>query len=283
MVLVTYLLVAGVVGLAGHLGFLHLTGHEARAYPVLADDAEVEVAGRAVTVAQLAERYLPRFHLAPGHPTPPLLGFVYDAVGQDDRLVLNYFQVWEDEIHPQAVQDLAYRVYRGARYGIPTRDIEYVQVDVDLATGDVAAVTFEGTPGDDYFVHRSVHLVETYRRAGDGTYHRTVTTRTGEPVSEQSGVSVPLDGTHVGLAVATWNHLTRLAEPADEPVDAGAAVPLAPLTDDAYQAGKYSRKSSGEFGTPGSTLTNWTGPALGVAYGIGVIAGGVALLARIRG
>lgn len=114
-------------------------------YDTLPPDAPVTVAGRAEPLDSLARRYAPAFFDDPAVPCGPLRELLYEARSEGGRLSILYRTVWDDERHPVAAIDHPYRVFRRFYFGT-AKDVEYVRVDVNLATGAVTTVDYQTEP-----------------------------------------------------------------------------------------------------------------------------------------
>jgi hypothetical protein len=229
--------------------FAYFTGHDARAYTLMPPDAEVEIAGKSISISELASLYQPIMNLRKTNPSPPLLWTWYEAVKTDPGVDLVYYQVWEDEINPDPFLHWLYHIFRSAYYGTPVRDIEYFQISISAADGDVQKMMFETSPEDDYFVTFSKHLIARYQRRPDGLYDATLSNRsTGREISQFSGVEPLFDGDHIQVLAQTWNHLTRLLTPADTNLEQ-LPTQVKFLTDEEYSSYKFVRKSQGDHRT----------------------------------
>jgi hypothetical protein len=244
-----------------------LTGRVKRAYATLPTNAVIKISGAEKGLNDWAQEYKPVMMLRSNLPTPPLLTVLYEGIDQPDSLVLVYYHVWEDEVHPDPVYHRLYWLFRAAFYGYPVRDIEYFQITVDKQTGEVTQVLFETTPGTDYFPRLSKHILARYHRTETG-YSLTLSERDGGVISDQQNAEVQFQGHHIVVGVATWNHLTQAVKPGDVDFDVVAKAPLGILTDEAYRNGKYVRKSQGDFKTSLPLLDKWFGLlAMGIVMG----------------
>ncbi len=183
----------------------YLTGHTRRGYAVLPEDAVGLVAQESLTMPALAERYAPILKINSANPTPDLLWIYYEVVDNSSSATYDivYYVVWENEIHPNPTLNRLYSIFRAPYYGYPLYDIEYIQVSVDHQTGQIAGILHEDSPGDDYFVTVSEHLVARYARQPDGSYVQIVSDREGHERYRREGWPVEFAGTHPVLAAAT--------------------------------------------------------------------------------
>lgn len=225
-----------------------LTGRVKRGYATLPAGTVVNMGGVEKSLENWAQEYKPVMMQRSRLPTPPLLAVLYEGIDQPGELVLVYYHVWEDEVHPDPVYHRLYWWFRAAFYGSPVRDIEFFQITVNKQTGEISQVLFETTPGTDYFVRLSKHILARYHHAGTG-YTLTLSERDGELISRQENAEVQFQDRHIVVGVATWNHLTQVVKSGDTDFDVAATAPLDILTDVAYKNGKYVRKSQGDFKT----------------------------------
>jgi hypothetical protein len=225
-----------------------LTGHDQRAYNVLAPNDMVEIGGDQRSVAKLATKYQPYMNLRASTPSPNLLWVWYEAVPTEHSIDMIYYHVWENEINPNPNIHTLYSLFRAAYYGYPLYDIEYLQVSISRLNGDVDGLLFETSPQDSYFITLSEHIVDRYILKDDDIYDRVQTTRTGEKPIPASNVSVPFNGEHVLVLAQTWNHLTRLLSPADSDA-VWLDAQLKPLSAEEYAHFKFVRKSQGDHRT----------------------------------
>ncbi|MEM7245185.1 MAG: hypothetical protein AAF533_07560 [Acidobacteriota bacterium] len=227
-----------------------LSGRTARAYPVLAPEAIVVVAGQPRSVADLLQHHRPVQRRRPATPSPPLSAVRTEAVEAEGRLDLVYYFSWENEIAPRRLLHLAYALFRAARYGT-VEDIEAHQVSVDLASGEVVRLRFDSTTSDDYFELVPRHDRQVWVREPDGVFRG----RTWKGELRQ----VPCwEGERVVVGVHSWNHCSRLLTvdelPAFSLVD---EAPLVPLDDASYRRLKMTRRGAGDHGTLESPGSRW--------------------------
>lgn len=225
------------------------TGRETRSYSVLSPDEYIDVAGQSYKVSDFAEHFQPKVHLRTTTPSPDLLWFWYVIVPTDDTYDITYYQVWENEIHPIPAIHRFYAIFRAAYYGYPLYDVEYFQISVERDTGDILGLLFETSPSDDFFVTVSEHIVIRYLRRPDGLFDVIYSTKSGDEVSRETKIAVPLSkNDQIFVLSQTWNHLTRLLSESDGDVEFVDA-PLKFLTAEDYSHYKFVRKSQGDHQT----------------------------------
>jgi hypothetical protein len=233
------------------------TGHAKRAYHIIDLDEIVIIKGDEFDVKQLAERYVPNVFIQKNYETPPLLWVWYEVIEVEKSYDIQYYFVWENEIHPNAILHNLYSFFRGIYYGIPLYDVEYWQVSVDKETGDINKMRFETSPGDDYNVTISKHWISEYYRQNDGFYENVVIDKDDNvEISRNCCQEIKFKSTHPEIISQTWNHLTRLLTPEDgDDLHEFVDINLKELTEQDYQRHKFVRKSQGDHFTSESGLS----------------------------
>lgn len=272
------LIILGVWMVVASFGLLaaHLGGHVKRAYAVTSAAQRIEIGGEQKSAGEWAEEFRPEVTVRSTNFTPPLLKLLYEVIEQDDVVTFVYYQVWEDEIHPNPLYHKAYRLFRAAYYGSPVRDIEYFEVNVNRTSGAIEQLMFETSPGADYNVRLSEHLIAYVTRAESGDYFMRLTRKNGDPFGAQAFVPVQFEKQHILIGPVTWNHLTVLVDPNDRTYDRRFFAPLAYLTDETYASMKFVRKSQGTF----QTVEKGVGAAAGL-FGMAAIAIPLGLMMRV--
>ena len=280
MALKIFLIILALWILLALVGLLaaHLSGRLQRAYAVAPASQIVAIAGTKKSAALWAEDFRPVMLLQGANASPPLLRTMVEVVEQQDAVYFVYYQVWEDEIHPNPIYHKTYRLYRAAYYGSPVRDIEYFEIKVNRQTGEIDQMMFETSPGIDYNVTFSEHLTAYVTRTGAGAYSMKLTRKNGDFVSEQSSVPVYFQGRQPTVCAVTWNHLTALVDRSDASFDEQMTAPLLYLPAEEYAAGKYTRKSHGTFKTEETGI----GAAAGL-LGVAALVLPLAVLLRLVG
>jgi hypothetical protein len=237
------------VGLTVPLVSASITGYDRRTYSVLLPEEIVQIAGIRRSVEQLAAKYQPAMFLRSTTPSPPLLWVWYEAVPNPGTVDFVYYHAWQNEIHPQPFVHTLYSIYRAVYYGYPLYDIEYFQISVSRATGEVVGLRFETSRGDDYFAPVNEHLVAQYQRNPNGTYQEKRSSIDGDSVSMMDEVPMSFNTDHILVGVQTWNHLSRLLTAEDQDFDLALQAPLKPLDNQDYARFKFVRKSQGDHQT----------------------------------
>ncbi len=226
-----------------------ITGKDKRAYDVLSPSDQINIAGKEWIVSDLAAEYSPIVKIRSSTFSLPLLEIKYNLVPGEETVDLIYYFVWEDEIHPNAFIHTIYKYFRAVYYGIPVRDIEYFQISINRESGIVERIRFETSPGEDYYVNYSKHLIAVYTGGENSIYKKTLIDKSsGEILTQQEDCVVDFQDRHVLVGVITWNHLSGLLHGQND-FDKTYQVSLTNLSDEDYQNGKYVRKSQGDHVT----------------------------------
>lgn len=237
------------VGLIVPLVSAGVTGYDQRTYAVLLPDETVQIAGIRRSVKQLAAKYQPAMFLRSTTPSPPLLWVWFEAVPTQENLDFVYYFAWQNEIHPNLFIHALYSIYRAAYYGYPLYDIEYFQVSVSRATGEVVGLMFETNTKDNYFAPVNQHFIARYQRDANGLFKEELLSMDENPIQVSAGVPILFDGNHVLAGVQTWNHLSRLLGSQDQEFDVKLQAALKPLNNQDYARYKFVRKSQGDHRT----------------------------------
>jgi hypothetical protein len=237
------------VGLIVPLVSASITGYDQRTYTVLLPEEIVQIAGIRQSVEQLAAKYQPAMFLRSATPSPPLLWVWYEAIPNPTTLDFVYYHNWQNEIHPKPLIHALYSIYRAAYYGYPLYDIEYFQLSISRATGEITGLRFETSQGDNYFASVNEHRVAQYQRNLNGTFQERLSSSNGDLISMTDEVMVLFNADHVLVGIQTWNHLSRLLKAEDQDFDVALRAPLQPLNKQDYAKYKFVRKSQGDHQT----------------------------------
>jgi len=222
-----------------------LTGYTWRSYPTLEPSASVVVAGDTRSLEELASTFQPQLFLPEGVDSPPALTMWWEAIDAEDSLALVYHPVWQDERHPVPVLHWIYYIYRAIVYGVPVRDIEYIQINVNRLDGSIQRIRYEGSSSRSYEDWVSEHRYVAIDRVG-AQYVATVTTRQN---SEPKTRTLRINGPQLQFGVATWSHQLVLLEGSTDQYSELINMPLEHLLEENYVRYKLARRSQGDFAT----------------------------------
>ncbi len=247
--LLSALIVFVVLGLTGELLAAALTGRDQRTYTTWPADTTIMSGEREVVLVNYAARYAPVIRTNPAHLPPNVEHIWYQAVVRGDTVVLVYYLLWENELHPNPIVHRLYETYRWAVYG-SVRDIEYIELHIDRNTGVVQRMRFETATDGDYNRQWTTHLYAylDLNAAGNG-YDYCILDHEGSCQSDYTLIDGVWDaGNRPVVGVMTWNHLYTLLP--DDDYGAYTHVidaPLRYLTDDDFRDEKLARRSQGDL------------------------------------
>ena len=160
----------------------------------------------------------------------------WEAIDAGDTIALIYHPVWQDEAHPIPWVDKLYRLYRAIYYGIPIRDIEYIQVNIRRSDGLIQRIRYEDTSADSYYALTSDH-------------RQMIINRDGHDYIEQSNQSkkVSVNGAHLRFGIATWSHQLTLLEDNNHSYTVPVNMYLEYLYEGDYKRYRLARRSQGDF------------------------------------
>jgi hypothetical protein len=215
-----------------------MTGAIKRSYPTLESKALVSVKGSVISIEDLAFKHQPLLFMRENTTSPPALGMWWEAIDGGDTIALIYHPVWQDEAHPIPWVDKLYRAYRAIYYGIPIRDIEYIQVNISRSDGLIQRIRYEDTTADSYYAPTSDH-------------RPVIINRDGYDYIEQSNQSkkVSVNGAQIRFVIATWSHQLTLFEDNNHSYTAPVNMQLAYLHEEDYKRYRLARRSQGDFVT----------------------------------
>lgn len=249
-----------------------LTGYQRRSYAVLPESAQLIVGDVPVPLGHLAATFQPRLMHRPNDFSPPAIVMWWEAIDSGDDVVLVYHPVWQDERHPSSLLHWFYYVYRAIVYGIPVRDIEYIQVNISLRSGTIRRLRYEASTASYYSQAISQHIKVTLARSATGFEERALMP---DGTLRQRAIRSPQPPLTFGIT--TWSHQFSLLDDTPGAYTVPVTMPLAPLSDADYAKYKLARRSQGDFATPEAMISK-------IAKGIvqAVFLGPPYLISRLR-
>lgn len=216
-----------------------ITGRANRDYRSFAENTQIRVSGRDISLGELTRRYALVLYVDARLGNMRPLRILYDAVaGGENLMLINYFVFWPDEIHPNPFTHLIYREFRKLFYG-SAEDIEFIQIVISIETGDVVRVAFERDPSGrhDHPSPRHELLIASRKTAAEAFY----TTGSGRTVHGSCGaVAVAFDGKRAKILTGTWNHIHELYSGEGDLID---DPHLEYMTDEMYRKYCMARRS----------------------------------------
>ena len=168
----------------------------------------------------------------------------WEAIDAGDAIALVYHPVWQDERHPAPLLHWLYYAYRAIVYGMPVRDIEYIQINISRADGRIQRVRYEGSTATAYNQPIAEHIRITIDRSG-AEYTETATLPNEQPRVRP----VQVAGPRLSFGIATWSHQFILLENCADSYTVPVPMTLVYLTEENYAKHKLARRSQGDFAT----------------------------------
>jgi hypothetical protein len=221
-----------------------LTGNTRRSYAVYGPSDSVVIADAPIRVEQLAASSQPQLFQRPGDFSPPALAMWWEAIDAGESIALVYHPVWEDERHPVPILHNMYLLYRILVYGLPVRDIEYIQININKIDGSILRIRYEGSSAASYNDSFPEHTYITVDRT-DSIYTERVTTA-NRPSEERP---IHLTRSRLTFGIATWSHQLTLLQDRAPAYVIPVPMPLDYLTDTNYTKYRLARRSQGDFVT----------------------------------
>jgi hypothetical protein len=233
-----------------------LTGHCRRGYKVLPADAKTVIGGEELHLRKIATQYQPAIFLREDTLSPPGIKMWYEAVQEDESLVLIYHPAWENEIHPNPILHGLYSAYRAVYYGLPLWDIEYIQININREDGTIRKVRYETSVSGDYYRVISPHCY-AFINKDDGTYSKKVIDSDGKVIEETTNISLSLrDGHRLSFGILTWSHQLILLDADLDGHTIEMPMPLEYLSEQDYAKYKFCRKSQGDYITAENKISS---------------------------
>ena len=121
------------------LGLL-LTGSQSRIYSVLNDTSSVSVGSSSKQSKTFAQDILQNIQLNPNSNLNTLSTVYYEIIDDDKQWVVNYYFAWDEVSHPKFLKSLANKLWHFIYLKFSTIDIEYLQININKASGEVAKI-----------------------------------------------------------------------------------------------------------------------------------------------
>jgi hypothetical protein len=168
----------------------------------------------------------------------------WEAIDAGDDIVLIYHPVWQDERHPVPLLHWIYYIYRAIVYGMPVRDIEYIQININRDDGSIQKIRYEGSTATSYDQPLTEHIHVIIERSVIG--YREMARMQNNTFRVRN---IQIAGPVLTFGVATWSHQLILLENGAGTYTIPISMPLEHLTEENYTKHKLARRSQGDFVT----------------------------------
>ncbi|MFH0873306.1 MAG: hypothetical protein V1846_00485 [Candidatus Komeilibacteria bacterium] len=144
------------------------------------------------------DKYIPKF-------------MYYRTNLKGDTLQITYYTVWDNERHPRYLLHILYAfIFRKFYYG-SIKDIEYIQIDIDLNTRTVTDINFEDDNKPNYHVTIPFHVKHHLKRVPQPNTNDNIFIGFFGKKNQYQGLIRPrFSGKRVHMAITGWNHKNNL-------------------------------------------------------------------------
>ena len=222
-----------------------ITGRIERKHNIIKADSTIVVNNEQLKTVDLVKKYQPVIYSSEN--IPEVVDMKYEVSEIDDAFVFIYHTEWEDESHPNFLQDVAWRIFRFSYFGFTLNDSEYIQINIDKKSGNLVKVKFDSPDicKSSIWAHDK-RITTELEYQSEGVYQ---VYKIKDDEKKKTG-EYGLQGNILQLEVKNWNHLFEIAEnPAQEN---RLNFDLTYLEDDEYKSRKYARRHFGDIHTPKS-------------------------------
>lgn len=165
-------------------------------------------------------------------------------------LQITYYTVWDNERHPKFLLHIIYAfLFRKFYYGT-IKDLEYIQIDIDLRTREMTDVRYEQPHKKNYHVILPFHRKRHLKLVPNPNKSEKFFLRFHGKKSDQfHGVIKPnFTQKRIHMAVASWNHIYDLyLKEWDDRVKQFSGLILKKFDYKTYKKYKTHRRSKGDF------------------------------------
>jgi len=127
---------------------------------------------------------------------------------EEEALQITYYTVWDNERHPRYLFHVIYAfIFRKFYYG-SIRDIEYIQVNVNLRTKEVTDIVYDQTHVPNYHVTFPFHIRNHLKKIPSPEINENTFIRFFGKKNNFHGLIEPhFTGKRVHMMVSSWNHV----------------------------------------------------------------------------
>jgi hypothetical protein len=127
---------------------------------------------------------------------------------EGETLHITYYTVWDNERHPRYLFHVIYAfLFRKFYYG-SIKDIEYIQVDVNLKTKEVTDIRYEQTYNPNYNITFPFHVRNHLKKVpSPSTNENTFIRFFGKRNNFHGLIKPQFTGKRVHMMVSSWNHI----------------------------------------------------------------------------
>jgi len=164
-------------------------------------------------------------------------------------LQITYYTVWDNERHPRYILHVLYAfLFRKFYYG-SIKDIEYIQVDVDLINKSIVNIRYDQPHNQNYHVMIPFHKPNQLKRVPQPQVGEPVFIKFHGKENQFHGLIKPrFKEKRVQMLVASWNHIYDVyLEDLGDKVREFQSLMLEKFDYKAYKKYKAYRRRKGDF------------------------------------
>lgn len=208
-----------------------------RKYIVLNENQEIVFKKNNFKIIDLVKKYQPIIYhkkILKGYPPSSML---YEVMEEKDAIIINYYVVWRDEIHPVRVIHFFYKIFRILYYG-SSLDIEFISVKIDKEKGDIIKVKMESDSHNNPHTFFSDHIKLKVEKENN-SYNLKINDKFVKKID------LPKENNRAKIEAITWNHVFGIYEIGEEYLEF-KETPLVYLSDNLYKKYRMSLRSKPE-------------------------------------
>ncbi len=224
-----------IIYIALGLFLLYLSGRRKRPYLVAPNGGYVDLKDGKIDIETLAKQYQPILYQLEGLRGYDPEKILYEVIDKDIVIVINYYNFWKNEIHPQVIIHYLYCIFRFIRYG-SCADIEFVQIIIDKNSGEILEVNAESDSHNNPDTFFSDHIKFKIKKTDD-LYELFLDSKFIK------NVSLPREENRIKILVITWNHVYGFYE--EQKSVCFPDLPLYYLSPQLYAKYRIGRRSKG--------------------------------------
>lgn len=236
----------GVIFLISIIGFyfgLLLPLAKKRDYNTLSSTSNLSLSGEDISAEELVRLYKPIILQTRSLRGPEPTKVFYELIPPfESYLHVIYRIVWPDEKHPNLIIHWLYRIFRRFYFG-SIKDIEIVQLKINLKTGEIEEIKYETDSSNDPDVFRSDHAVaKLVKNSGTEKSYKSYLNE-----KQMQDIQIDFKEKKPCIPVLTWNHVFTFTPPREEPY-LEYDLPIEELPKEFFRKYRFDRRSCLDFG-----------------------------------
>lgn len=199
---------------------------------LLPEEYKIILNGEEANFSKIANLYKPKLYSYNVEAGNNIIAIYYKGALRGNMLSIIYYFCWNDETHPMWLINSIYKIFRYLYYGSMV-DIEFIQLDIDIADGRIVSVLFEKPDiSNTDFLGTVKHVPKDFFL--------------GKKIMQNISIS---ENKNIQFIVTSWNHLFDFA-PQKTDLSNTNEIPLPPMTilnKNIFYKYNMFRRSNGDF------------------------------------